>query len=85
MKTKKYVIKWIHDVKERRTVCMVSDEKWRVQHGTGMTHCASTDTYCRDKGRKLSLARALKDARLSKEERTEIWEAYRTMGNKKRW
>lgn len=53
----------------------------------GSAHCTPTDIFCRDKGRKLSLARAIKNLSLllSKEDKKMIWEAYRTMTTKPRW
>lgn len=57
-----------------------------VYHASGMAHCTPTDIFSRDKGRKLSLARAIKNVPLlSKEDKKMIWEAYRTMTTKPRW
>jgi len=64
---------------------------WIEQNGVantppGSAHCTPTDIFCRDKGRKLSLARAIKNvALLSKEDKKMIWEAYRRMTTKPRW
>jgi len=80
MKTEKYEIRWYYS--GNRTSCGI-----KIGCGTimGGASCSNSDKFKKDTGRKLSLARAMKNASLSKEERTEIWEAYRTMGNKKRW
>lgn len=53
----------------------------------GSAHCTPKDIFCRDKGRKLSLARAIKNASLllTKEDKKMIWEAYRNMTVKPRW
>jgi hypothetical protein len=47
--------------------------------------CSKHDNFCYDKGRKISLARAIASADLPKKDRQMIWEAYRYMGGKKRW
>jgi len=84
-KTEKYQIRWFYSGTgrdHRVTTC-------RLNFNGGSALAGSIynpkDNFNKDAGRKLSIARAMKDASLSKEERTEIWEAYRTMGNKKRW
>jgi len=51
----------------------------------GVAVCASSDHFCKETGRKLSLARALKNANLPKEERAVIWELYRNSKPGKRW
>ena len=57
-----------------------------VYHASGMAHCTPTDIFCKDKGRKLSLARALKAVPLlSRSERNNIWQVYRRMTKKPRW
>ena len=43
------------------------------------------DHFCKEIGRKLSLARAMKNANLLKEERRVVWELYRNMKPSKRW
>lgn len=65
------------------TICTI--ERNEVHHASGMAHCTPTDIFCKDKGRKLSLARAMKNALLSKEERIKVWNDYRNMTNKPRW
>jgi hypothetical protein len=83
MKTKEFKIMWRHE-SNKGTSCLIRNYKDAII-GCGLTCCSISDNFCRETGRKLSLARAMKNASLGKEERTEIWEAYRTMGNKKRW
>jgi hypothetical protein len=51
----------------------------------GVARCATNDCFCKETGRKLSLARAMKNANLPKEERRVIWEIYRNMKLGGRW
>lgn len=100
MKTANYEIKWsynhIYNLVEQPkkmdqareldhidTVCFIM--KGNVSIDFGLASCGKNDNFCRDKGRKLSLARALKSALIPKEERTEIWECYRNMKKGGRW
>lgn len=43
------------------------------------------DNYCKETGRKLSLALAFKHSGLTKEQKAEIWEAYRVSSPIPRW
>jgi len=97
LKVKDYEIKWSHhhfadkrhkmdgnpEKPEYRalTVCSIVD----VVPTYGRTWCSWVDDFSYDTGRKISLKRAMKNAKLPKEERTLIWEAYRNMTNKPRW
>lgn len=85
MKTEKYKIRWFYSGTERDHRVTTCRLVFNGETVLASSVCNPKDNFNKDAGRKLSLARALKDASLSKEERTEIWEAYRTMGNKKRW
>lgn len=38
--------------------------------------CAAEDNFCKEKGRKISLARALNEAQIPKDVRTAVWELY---------
>lgn len=48
----------------------------------GVALCNPMDNFDREKGRKLSLTRALKTWGLEKADRTIIWKAYASMCNK---
>jgi len=71
----------------RYTKCIISqlpkpDEEGKfrmdkaVPIGEGKATCSKHDNYVRFIGRKIALSRAMKAARLSKEERTKIWMEY---------
>jgi hypothetical protein len=87
MKTKNYEIRWHYTGMEHNlflcgTYCIINNENTFFY---GKAICSDNDHFSRDKGRKLSLARALKNSNISKEERKEIWEAYRNLTKKPRW
>jgi hypothetical protein len=92
MKTDKYQIRWYHKTLDdsvphylaghRVTYCELMNANGVY---CGESVCHSTDNYDKDKGRKKSLARAMKEAGLSKEERIEIWEEYRQLPLRSRW
>ena len=86
MKTGNLVIKWHHsiwgDENQYTTSCVIEIGK-SMYYGVALCH--KKDQFCKAVGRKLSLARALRIAGLSKDERTKVWEDYRTIGQKKRW
>jgi len=52
-----------------------------VGHGTATQNYG--DQYSKEKGRRVALAKAIEH--FTKEDRTEIWEAYRTMTKTPRW
>jgi len=87
MKTDKYLIRWQYDRTQnsptRFTYCYLLDGEYGVS--VGYARCTVNDNFDKDKGRKISLARVLKKAEIPKEERTKIWETYRTMSPKGRW
>ena len=92
MKAGNLIIKWRHhssyliNEKESRlphTVCFIINNE--NEESIGCALCNPKDNYCRAIGRKLSLARAMKAAKLPKEERTVIWEIYRNSAPNKRW
>ena len=67
---------------ERGTVCRVFNEKGeQVTYGVANVHPG--DNYCKEKGRKIALARAM--ASWDKKYRSQVWEEYRTWGAKNRW
>lgn len=88
MKAGNYSIKWLYRHVPIVTYCDIYDNSQPdrvIPITTGAARCHSNDHFCREKGRKLSLARALKNANLQKEERKEIWESYRSMKPSGRW
>lgn len=84
MKTKNYQIKWNYGIGDTKvfTYCYLINAKETI---CGHAECSQKDNFSRDTGRKVSLARVMKKAELPKEERTEIWEAYRNMKVGGRW
>ncbi len=87
MKTSKYTIKWYHHHPKENdgveyTECIIEDAEKKV---SAVAFCHPADTFSRDTGRRLSLARGLKSLSLGKEEKREIWEAYRLMTPTGRW
>lgn len=82
MKAGNYQIRWLY--LQPTTICsIVSSEN--VIIAQGRAYCNKKDNFCKDTGRKVSLAGALRDAQLSKDERRVVWELYRNMSPKKRW
>jgi hypothetical protein len=92
MKAGKYRIKWHHAFIDESvpnisaghylTSCELEGEQ---NSDWAYAICSKGDNFNKDTGRKLSLARVLKNANIPKEERKSIWEAYRTMTVKPRW
>ncbi len=75
-------IKSMISVMNIKTRCIIkqSDEILAV----GETLCSQNDNFCRETGRKISLARALKELYpTQKEKRAEFWAEYRIMSKKK--
>ena len=67
---------------ERATTCIIFNEQGdEVASGTANVH--PHDNFCKEKGRKISLARAIKT--WDKEYRSQVWDEYRTWGAKDRW
>ena len=87
MKTGKYTIRWRHAVPDETgpglTVCwvLINDEP----HAGSVARCHPHDNFCKDTGRKVSLGKVMSAMALTKDERREIWEAYRTMTKNGRW
>jgi len=84
MKAGKYLIEWDYSKEKRHTMCLVGEDRASMKI-LSVACCMPTDHFCKDKGRKISLAKALRTTTLSKSERAEIWEAYRNMKPNKRW
>ncbi len=53
-----------------------NDLNLQTASSAGFAKCIPSDQFSKDVGRKLVLARAMKDAQLSRESRTQIWEQY---------
>ena len=67
---------------ERATICIIFDEDG-VELTSGVTNVHPTDNFCKEKGRQISLKRAMNTWK--KEVRAQVWEEYRTWGAKPRW
>ena len=67
---------------ERGTVCRVFNEVGdQVTYGVSNVH--PQDNFCKEKGRKIALSRAIKS--WDKAYREQVWNEYRTWGSKDRW
>lgn len=67
---------------ERATTCIVFNEfEEEVTHGVANVH--PSDNFCKEKGRKIALSRAI--ASWDKNYREQVWNEYRTWGAKDRW
>ena len=67
---------------ERGTVCRVFNEAGdQVTYGVSNVH--PKDNFCKEKGRKIALSRAIKS--WDKAYREQVWNEYRTWGTKDRW
>ena len=99
MKVGKYTIKWRHHRKGSMqkmgsytrsaminsrdvTTCIIECPGHQT---TQTATCHPHDNFSRDEGRRISLAKAMAALALTKEEKREIWEAYRTMTPNGRW
>lgn len=80
-------VKFYHLVK--RTMSLPAHTKCTLTVGeeeyVGKAFLALGDNYCKETGRRLSLMRAMKKAGFNKEQRTAVWEAYRTSKATPRW
>ena len=67
---------------ERGTVCRIFNEVGdQVTYGVSNVH--PQDNFCKEKGRKIALSRAV--SKWDKSYRTQVWNEYRTWGAKDRW
>ena len=67
---------------ERGTVCRVFNEAGdQVTYGVSNVH--PKDNFCKEKGRKIALSRAITS--WDKSYREQVWNEYRTWGAKDRW
>ena len=85
MKALNYSIKWSYRHIPIRTYCDIYSNNLPFPVGHGEASCYHTDTFCKDTGRKISLAKAMKNAMLSKDKRKALWEAYRNTKKGGRW
>jgi hypothetical protein len=87
METDVYRVRWRYTdaFSKKTTACAIHSLNPQVPIGIGFAECTVTDQFKKDKGRKLSLLRAMKNAGISKEERYLLWEKYRNMSKKPRW
>ena len=79
-----YSFKFQHNTtgRERGTVCRVFNEAGdQVIYGVSNVH--PKDNFCKEKGRKIALSRAIKS--WDKVYREQVWSEYRTWGAKDRW
>ena len=79
-----YSFKFQHNTtgEERGTVCRVFNEvEDQVIYGVSNVH--PQDNFCKEKGRKIALSRAI--SKWDKSYRTQVWNEYRTWGAKDRW
>ena len=79
-----YSFKFQHNTtgKERGTVCRVFNEAGdQVIYGVSNVH--PKDNFCKEKGRKIALSRAITS--WDKVYREQVWSEYRTWGAKDRW
>ena len=67
---------------ERGTVCRVFNEDGK-QVAYGVSNVHPHDNYCKEKGRKIALSRAI--TFWDKGYREQVWNEYRTWGAKDRW
>lgn len=65
----------VNHVVRRQTECTLT-LKDGATIGRGSALCSEQDNFVKETGRKISLAKALKDANFSREERTLVWQGY---------
>lgn len=68
-----------------RTECFIVNKDNNVELAHSWVQPHHTDRYDKEKGRKIVLKRALSKLNASRELRTKIWEAYRTMSPTPKW
>jgi hypothetical protein len=75
-----YDVFWEHGIADRETKCtinMYTHIRGEFNHIiNGLAECSVRDQYCKETGRKVSLAKALKAVKFTRDERTEFWKAY---------
>lgn len=73
---KKNELPWTHE-----TTCYVHEVDgvagtWKEMLGMGQSRCSPSDTFNKEKGRKIALVRALDDAAFNRSDRGAVWDAY---------
>lgn len=66
---------------KRLTRCII-DNSASGDIVVGVARCSIRDQFCRDTGRKVALANALKNGKFSRAERQNFWDAYHSMCNR---
>jgi len=85
MKALNYSIKWSYRHIPVITYCAIYENELPFAIGEGSAVCSRNDLFCKNTGRKISLARAMKNANMTKNTRASIWEAYRNTKKGGRW
>ena len=67
---------------ERATTCIIFNEEG-VEVSSGVANVHPQDNFCKEKGRKIALSRAITS--WDKSYREQVWNEYRTWGAKDRW
>ena len=62
--------------------CIIENKTNPEINGTGIAVLSKGDKFCKDKGRKLAMKRAMKDVGLAKPTRTLFWNEYHKLTNK---
>ena len=81
-----YWVSFFHHVKNDKspyTKCIIENNNEKNLVGIGVATLAIGDRFCKDKGRKIAMKRALTNLDLSKEVRLLFWNTYFLMTNKK--
>jgi len=77
----------------RKTICTLEKSRSRIISskintkivGEGVAICSKKDNFSKERGRKLAMLKAMKDAGIQKSERALIWEVYRNLKSGGRW
>lgn len=78
-----YIVKWKHEKKDTTyllydhlTRCIVKTKDLHLPIVETTALCSKKDVFSKEKGRKISLKRALEKLHLTKQERIKIWKDY---------
>ena len=80
-----YWVSFFHHVKNDRppyTKCIIENNNEKSLVGIGVATLATGDRFCKDKGRKIAMKRAMNAIGLNKETRKLFWIEYHKMTNK---
>ena len=71
--------------RDGRTICYIDRDG--VMEAQGIAVCSEKDLFNKEKGRKVSLARALQQLKhvLTKEQRAEVWDMFRKLTKQPKW